>query len=217
MNVETFTLGPLGTNCHLVWAEGKPGALLIDCAGDGREILAACERRDLELGLIVNTHGHSDHIDALAQLQQDSNADVAIHELDAPMLSDAMLSGAAAFGFPQDDVEPHLLLHAGDTIAVPDTEVIFEVLHTPGHSPGSISLLGEGVLFSGDCLFAGGIGCVDLAGGDERAMMRSLARLARLDPDTVVYPGHGPQTTIGAEIAGNPWLVEDEYDESDEE
>jgi len=215
MNIETFTLGPLGTNCYLVWVDGESGALLVDCAGDTHDILSTCEDRDLELQLIVNTHGHTDHIDGLAELKEASGADIAVHELDAPMLSDAMLSGAAAFGFSQINVEPDVLLNEGDSVMIPGTDVTFEVLHTPGHSPGSISLLGEGVLFSGDCLFAGGIGRVDLAGGDERTMMRSLARLAALPSDLIVYPGHGPQTTIGAEVAGNPWLVALEEDEGE--
>ena len=124
------------------------------------------------------------------------------------MLADPMLSGAALFGFSQHGVEADTLLHEGDRVTIPESDVSLSVLHTPGHSPGSISLLGEGVLFSGDCLFASGMGRVDLAGGDEREMMASLARLSALDSEIVVYPGHGPATTIGDEVAGNPWLAD---------
>jgi len=141
-------------------------------------------------------------------MKEATGAQIAIHELDAPMLVDPMLSGAALFGFSQRGVQPDVLLHEGDRVPIPGSEVYLSVLHTPGHSPGSLSLLGEGVLFPGDCLFAGGIGRVDLAGGDEREMMASLVRLSALDPELVVYPGHGPATTIGAEAAGNPWLAD---------
>lgn len=213
MNVHTLTLGPLATNCYLVWKtlEGsvpvRARALLIDCAGDPQDIVGAAEERDLEISLIVNTHGHADHTESLTRLKDMTGAKLAIHELDAPMLSDPMLSGAATFGFSQQGASAERLLKEGDAVAIPHTDSILSVLHTPGHSPGSICLLGDGMLFSGDCLFAGGIGRVDLPGGDERAMMNSLARLTQLDPAAAVYPGHGPATTIGDELASNPWLA----------
>lgn len=208
MNVAVLTLGPLATNCYLVWQEGSTAALLIDCAGSARDILREAQQRGLAIHLIINTHGHTDHIEALAGLKETTGAELAIHELDAPMLGDPMLSGAAMWGFSQERMAADRVLREGDEIAIPETDVRLSVLHTPGHTPGSICLLGGGVVFSGDCLFAGGIGRVDLPGGDERAMMESLARLAHLDAALVVYPGHGPATTIGAEVEGNPWLAE---------
>jgi len=207
MQVLTLTLGPLATNCYLVWEEGRPDALLVDCAGTPDEIMQAAQRRGLSIRLIVNTHGHADHVEALAGLQRAVAAEVAIHELDAPMLADPALSGAAIFGYQLDRVAADRLLHEEDPVLLEGTEVRLTVLHTPGHTPGSICLLGAGVLFSGDSLFAAGIGRVDLPGGDERAMMASLARLAKLDPRLVVYPGHGPATTIGQERRDNPWLA----------
>jgi len=206
MNVLTLSLGPLGTNCYLVWQEGSSPALLVDCAGDPVDIINALEDRGLKLRLIVNTHGHADHIEPLAELQQATGAEVAIHELDAPMLTDAYLSGAAMLGYPQPRIKARQLLGEGDVIHLNGTGIRFTVLHTPGHSPGSICLLGEDVLFSGDTLFAGGIGRVDLPGGNPRAMMASLTRLVELDSELTVYPGHGPATTIGEERASNPWL-----------
>jgi glyoxylase-like metal-dependent hydrolase (beta-lactamase superfamily II) len=207
MNVYGLTLGSLATNCYLVWEDGTGDALLVDCAGEADEILSAATDRGLQIRLIVNTHGHTDHTEGLARLHELTDAELAVHELDAVMLSDSMLSGAAMFGFPHEAVDPDWLLGEGDDIGVPASETSLAVLHTPGHSPGSICLLGEGILFSGDCLFAGGIGRTDLPGGDERAMMSSLARLAELDPGITVYPGHGPVTTIGDELAANPWLA----------
>lgn len=207
MNVQTLTLGALAANCYLVWSEQGGSAVVVDCPGTATEILSATEASALNVSEIVLTHGHGDHVEALAELKAKTGAAVAVHELDAPMLSDPMLSGAALFGFHQDPAGADRLLAEGDEIAVPGGGWL-TVFHTPGHSPGSICLLGEGVLFSGDCLFAGGIGRVDLPGGDERAMLSSLARLAQLDEQIVVYPGHGPPTTIGDEVAGNPWLGE---------
>ena len=131
---------------------------------------------------------------------------MAIHAHDAAMLSDPMLSGAALFGYSQTETTPDRLLTDGETISLPDPALPFTVLHTPGHTPGSICLYGQGVLFSGDTLFAGSIGRMDLPGGDEDQMQASLHRLMELPDGTAVYPGHGPATTIGEEKRNNPWL-----------
>jgi len=206
MTVLPLALGLLATNCYLVWQEGDARALLVDAAGRPEEILEAASRQGVELRLIVLTHGHIDHIECAAGLKRLTGAALAIHELDAPMLGDAAQSGAALFGFGQEEIRADRLLREGEVVILEGTDISLAVLHTPGHTPGSVCLLGNGVLFSGDCLFAGGIGRVDLPGGDERAMMRSLARVAALDGNLAVYPGHGPATTIGKERRGNPWL-----------
>jgi len=206
MKVQTLTLGPLATNCYLVWEEGGGSALMVDCAGDPEEIQEAAGRRGLRIELIVCTHGHADHIDAVAGVKAATGAGVAIHELDAGLLSDPMGNGAAMFGLRYEATGADRVLHEGDKVGLEGTGVRLEVLHTPGHTAGSICLLGKEALFSGDCLFAQGIGRVDLPGGDERAMMESLRRLVGLDPGLAVYPGHGPATTIREEREQNPWL-----------
>ncbi len=206
MTIHSLSLGALGTNCYLVWSQEGGPALLVDCAGAPEEILAVVEQHGLRLHTVVLTHGHMDHTESLAQLLQHTGAQVAIHAQDAPMLRDPVLSGAALFGYPHQEVTPQLLLEEGDTVALPDTEVSFEVFHTPGHTPGSICLYGGDTLFSGDTLFAGSIGRMDLPGGSEEQMADSLARLAALPEATAVYPGHGPATTVGEERLHNPWL-----------
>ena len=208
IKLHSLTLGPLATNCYLVWQDGASQSLLVDAAGDPRDFLQAAAQRHLDINLLVNTHGHSDHAEAVAALRQLAGAALAIHELDAPMLSDPLLSGAAMWGFPHQKASPDRLLKEGDRIELPASDLHLSVLHTPGHTPGSICLLGDGVFFSGDCLFAGGIGRTDLPGGDDRAMLASLRRLATLDPHLIVYPGHGPPTTIADELQGHPWLSE---------
>jgi glyoxylase-like metal-dependent hydrolase (beta-lactamase superfamily II) len=206
MNIATITGGAFATNCYLVWPEPSSSALLVDCAGEADDILDRARSAGLTISLIATTHGHIDHVEALAELKQRTGAKVAVHELDAAMLADPMVSGAALFGLSQQGVTADVLLHEGEAVEVPGSGVMLTVLHTPGHTPGSICLLGDGVLFSGDCLFAGGIGRVDLPGGDEQAMLGSLARLAELDPGLAVYPGHGASTTIQKEREHNPWL-----------
>jgi glyoxylase-like metal-dependent hydrolase (beta-lactamase superfamily II) len=189
-----------------VWEQAGGEALLVDCAGEPAQILAVMQEHDLRLRTVVLTHGHMDHTESLGRLVQRTGAQVLVHARDAAMLHDPMLSGAALFGFPHENVSPEVLLEEGATVSLPGTEVALTVLHTPGHSPGSLCLSGGEVLFSGDALFAGSIGRMDLPGGDEEQMMASLARLMELPDATTVYPGHGPPTTIGEERAHNPWL-----------
>ncbi len=207
MTVHPLSLGALGTNCYLVWDRPGGDALLVDCAGSLDEILAAAQQHNLRLREIVLTHGHMDHTESLAALVERTGVRIALHPLDEAMLHDPMLNGSALFGYPHQEATAGVLLQDGDAVSLPDGSLALTVLHTPGHSPGSICLYGGNVLFSGDTLFAGSIGRMDLPGGDEGQMTASLARLAELPEDTVVYPGHGPATTIGEERRHNPYLA----------
>lgn len=208
--METFLLHiqPLGmfqTNCYLVGCPETNQAMVLDPGGDPAPILERAQAENLSITLVVNTHGHFDHIVGNAALVEATKADLAIHELDAPRLHDPQYDRSVLMGLRRERSQPTRLLHHGDLVEV--GTLSFKVLHTPGHTPGGICLLGHGVLFSGDTLFHLGIGRTDLPGGDMDALVRSLENVIEpLDDDLVVYPGHGPKTTLGYEKRYNPFL-----------
>jgi hydroxyacylglutathione hydrolase len=194
-------LGPLATNVHVLADPATREAIAIDTAIPSLAFVRdELEARGWTLRLIVSTHGHWDHIGDNAALAAQTGARIAVHALDRERLEHPN-RGMAPFDIPPS--VPAVELAEGGTIRF--GELRLEVLHTPGHTEGSVSLLApdDGLLFSGDTLFAGGWGRVDLPGGSAEQMATSLARLARLDDRLRVYPGHGPDTTIGRERA---WL-----------
>jgi glyoxylase-like metal-dependent hydrolase (beta-lactamase superfamily II) len=194
-------LGPLATNVHVLADERSREAIAIDTAMPSLAWIAdELAARAWTLKLIVSTHGHWDHIGDNAAVAEHTSADIAVHPLDRTRLTDPMPVWAP---FPIVPSVPAVDLAEGSVIRFGEIEL--RVLHTPGHTEGSVCLLGadDGLLFSGDTLFAGGWGRVDLPGGDPGAMVDSLARLLTLDDGVRVYPGHGEETTIGRE---RPWL-----------
>lgn len=205
MKVHTFACGPFQTNCYLVEDEASGEALLIDPTLESESVLDELTARKLHLAAIVNTHGHIDHVYADAFFAQHSGAPLAIHRADAPMLA-SLAQQARLFGLPEPALpQADRLLADGDTITA--GALSLRVLHTPGHTPGGIGLYAPGVLFSGDTLFAGGVGRTDLPGGDWDQLITSITdRLLALPDDTIVYSGHGPATTIGTEKTSNPFL-----------
>jgi glyoxylase-like metal-dependent hydrolase (beta-lactamase superfamily II) len=204
--IETVPVGITQTNCYVVGCEESGEGLVIDPGGDGDAILCVIERAALSVQIVVNTHGHFDHIGANGEVVRATGARLAIHPGDAPMLR--LGGGAALFGLPvQPSPEADLKLFHGQVIRV--GELSLEVLHTPGHSPGGVSLYleAQGVAFDGDLLFAGGVGRTDLPGGSWETLERSIREVLFALPDeTVLYPGHGPATTVGRERRSNPWL-----------
>lgn len=193
MEISRLVGGFLSTNCYIV-ASNRARAFVIDPGDDAGKVRGFLKKKGLQAHFIVNTHGHLDHIRADKNL----GLPVYIHEKDAAMLVHPETVSLPVFLGNVDAVEPSRLLKDGDTVAL--DELVFTVIHTPGHTPGSLCLWGGGVLFSGDTLFKDGIGRTDFPGASSAAMRRSLERLSRLDAKTRVYPGHGPETTIADEF-----------------
>jgi glyoxylase-like metal-dependent hydrolase (beta-lactamase superfamily II) len=209
LNVMRLKLGPLETNCWIVSDEHDGPAIVVDPADDASAILVALG--DLSVAAIVLTHRHFDHIGAVRELVAATHAPVLAHALDAEGLLTSSGTGGALFGFECTAPFPDRLLEDGDVIEAGSLSL--SVLHTPGHTPGGICLLarddtgGPPHLFAGDTVFAGSVGRTDFEGGDARALSHSIARqIAPLLPETVVHPGHGPDTTVGRERRINPFF-----------
>ena len=193
MEFRCVPVGEMQANAYVVFQPERPDALVIDPGAEPEAIRLALEGR--RLAAIVLTHGHVDHIGAVASLRG-PDVPVAIHAADAAMLTHPNLSLSVMFGGAPSQGEADLRLAAGDLLLA---GVPFSVLHTPGHTPGGICLRCGDDLFTGDTLFCRGYGRTDLPGGDEQALMRSLRRLLALEEGVRVHPGHGPSTTIGRE------------------
>ncbi len=205
MILKLLVVGPLASNCYIVGDESTKEGAIIDPADEAENILRSVEELGLTIRSIILTHGHPDHFAALKEVKEATGAEIMVHTDDAEYHRQSTL--ALAFGlYCPTPPPPDKLLNDGDSIDIDDLH--FKVIHTPGHSPGGICLLGHGVLFSGDTLFNYGIGRFDLPGGDYAQLLNSLqSRLMALLDETIVYPGHGPQTTIGTERQKNPFLT----------
>ncbi len=204
--VDQLSLGPLGTNCFVVRAERTASeAVVVDPSGSAAEIRLELASRGTRCIAILVTHTHFDHILGLAELAEGTGAPVY-----APAGERAVLADPAAFtpaGITIHPCTPDTLLEGGETLDL--AGVTFEVLAVPGHSPGHLAYAIDGSLLSGDVLFAGSVGRTDLPGGDWATLLASLRTLVeRFPPETTVHPGHGPATTLGAELTSNPFLAE---------
>ncbi|MDQ4064973.1 MAG: MBL fold metallo-hydrolase [Actinomycetota bacterium] len=203
---EHREVGPLACNCYVVGDPIAKQAIVIDPGGDADEIAEAVAARGLTITAIVATHAHFDHIIGAHRLRELTGAPFHMHPSDAPLLPWMQESGRLFLGVdlpPPPEIDTPAT--EGDSLSA--GAATFHVLHTPGHSPGSISLSTDGALFSGDTLFAGSIGRTDLPGGDTNALLAAVrAKLYVFDEDVPVYPGHGPATTIGREKATNPFV-----------
>lgn len=204
MHVRTFVVGPLQENCYLLADGGSGDAVLVDPGAEGDRLLDAVEAAGLRLTAVWLTHAHFDHVGGLAAIRRRSAAPISLHPADRP-LYDRAVQSAAAYGLSGEPPPPpdHELAE-GDRVAV--GALAFDVLHAPGHAPGHVCFVGHGVAFVGDCLFAGSVGRTDLPLSDPGALHETLQRLAALPPETAVYSGHGPATTIARELRSNPFL-----------
>jgi hydroxyacylglutathione hydrolase len=203
MIIRKLILGPYASNCYIVASEKTKEGMIIDPGANPREILAIVEKLGLKIKLIVLTHRHPDHVGAAAQVLAATKAEVAAHEECAKYLpqSPSYIYEPPYEGAPK----PKRILADGDTIDIGDLH--FKVLHTPGHTPCGISIAGEGHVFTGDTLFNYGIGRYDLIDGDYNALISGIkTRLLTLPPETIVHPGHGPDSTIATEIRANTFL-----------
>ena len=203
--VEPLVVGPLMSNCYIVWDEKKKQGVIIDPGDDPQDILDRVKELGITIKYILATHGHFDHVGGVASLRQNLNAEFLAHEKDFFFIED----GKNAANRWNVDIEqpprPDRFIKEGDKIKFGEFEL--EVLHTPGHSPGGVSFLYDRMLFGGDTLFQGSIGRTDFRQGSFEVLSNSIKkRLYTLPDDTIVYTGHGPVTTIGDEKKYNAFV-----------
>ncbi len=205
MAIQTFVVGPLQSNSYLVVDERSRQAAVIDPGMESESVLEAVHDEGLRVESVIITHGHFDHVFSSAAFKAETGAQVIMHPDDVPLLLE-MPETARLFGFKAPaPPQPDRLVREGDVIKV--GELALSVLETPGHTPGGISLCLDNAVFVGDTLFAGSVGRTDLRGGSLDALLRSIrTKLLTLPDWTVVYPGHGAATSIGAERRDNPFL-----------
>jgi len=204
LQIASYILLPsFQTNTWLLWDNESGDAILIDPAAPDRALAAKLEQ--LKVHAIVNTHGHADHIGGNSYFKNICKCPVMIHSADALMLTSSKKNLSAYMDSPIEAPAADRILNDGDTIAMGNLQI--KVIHTPGHTPGSICLLVQKYLISGDTLFEQSIGRTDFPGGSHSAIIASiLDKLFILPDDTIVYPGHGPRTSIGLEKTNNPFV-----------
>lgn len=207
MILEGFPVGPIGANCYIFGDDATGEVFVIDPGDEPERILDRLRHLGARPVAIVNTHGHFDHIQGVDAVRRATGAPFWIHAAEREVLAQGPARAKLLFGIEvPSSPEPDRWLEDGDRLAAGGTTLL--VRHTPGHSPGGVCLVGDGLAFVGDTLFAGSIGRTDLPGADLDTLLASIARvLLPLSDDTVCYPGHGPETTIGEEKRSNPFVV----------
>ncbi len=205
LDVAQLPLGPIQTNCYLVRREGADEAVVIDPSADATEIRRELAHRGARCVAILITHGHWDHLGAVADLA--GGTDVPVHMAEAERDRLEKINDFVPAGVHLRPYVPDVLLSGDERLDL--AGITFETLRVPGHSAGHLAYAADGSLFSGDVLFAGSVGRTDLPGADWSTLAASIQTLVeRLPPETIVYPGHGPATTLGDELATNPFLAE---------
>jgi len=206
LRVEQLSLGPIGTNCYVVRVDtSAPEVAVVDPSGDATELRHALAGLGARCTAILVTHGHWDHLVGVADLAEGTGAPVYMAEGERVLLESP--AGFTPAGISLRPYTPDVLLEGSETIEV--AGIAFDVLAVPGHSPAHLAYYADGCLFSGDVLFAGSVGRTDLPGADWDTLMASIRSLVEAYPqETIVYPGHGPVTTLGDELVRNPFLAE---------
>jgi len=204
MILKTLVVGMYGTNCYIVASESTQKGFVIDPGADPKKIIDEINKLGISIEWIILTHTHFDHIGAVKAVKDATGAKIAMHELEDDEGVSQKL--AQVLGVSTGSmIKPDRVLRDGDVVAVDDLQ--FTVMHTPGHSPGGLSLAGNNVVFSGDTLFNAGVGRTDFPGCSQTQLVESIRnKLFSLPDNTVVFPGHGPQTTIGTERRMNIFI-----------
>ncbi|MBQ9059095.1 MAG: MBL fold metallo-hydrolase [Atopobiaceae bacterium] len=200
--IRQFVVGQLETNCYVVVSDGE--AMVVDPGASGKAL--AEQLKDVKVTKIVATHGHGDHVGGVKALIKETGAPYGISQTDAERATRANeLSSHMGWSYDDDAPEPDFYLNEGDEVSVGSRS--FRVINCPGHTPGGVALVGEGIALMGDTIFAGSVGRTDLLGGDYATLMQTLDRLKKeLPPETLLLCGHGPVTTMERELATNPYL-----------
>ncbi|WP_408954821.1 MBL fold metallo-hydrolase [Natroniella sp. ANB-PHB2] len=207
MFIKRLSVSSLDVNCYIVADEGTKEAVVIDPGAEANKILEVVNNNELQVRYVINTHGHSDHIGANLDIIEATGAELLIHQDDAEFLRDPELNLSCFIGQLGKELESppaDRLLREGEQIKVGN--LIFKVIHTPGHTPGSMCLRLEDILFSGDTLFAMGVGRVDLPRSSHQALKNSLTKILAVEDNLKLYPGHGPSSTLEEAKVKNSYI-----------
>jgi glyoxylase-like metal-dependent hydrolase (beta-lactamase superfamily II) len=205
MIVHKLTLGVFGVNNYLIHSENSSKAILIDACEDWQSILDKISELNLELIYLINTHGHGDHIAGNAEIIKQTGAELMIHPIDVPYLSDPNLNLSAFMGHSLESPRPDRLLNESDIVELDDIQL--KVIHTPGHTPGHISLIADELAFVGDVIFFESIGRTDFPQSSHHQLLETIrTKIYTLPDTTLLYNGHGPETTVEHEKQFNPFV-----------
>ncbi|MGB9892167.1 MBL fold metallo-hydrolase [Thermodesulfovibrio yellowstonii] len=207
MKIKKFEVGPLFVNCYIIYDERTKEAVVIDPGDEPDLILDFIKEENLNLKYILCTHGHFDHIGSVKELRDETGAKVVLHEKDIEIYRNSPQIAMQFFGIEiEPQPEPDILIKNGEILNTGNVQLT--VIHTSGHSPGSVCFYTDGYIFTGDTLFAGSVGRTDIIGGSMNELLNSLKKIASLPDETIVFPGHGPKTKIGIEKKTNPFYHE---------
>ena len=203
--LKIFTVGLMEANCYILYNPDKREGLIIDPGAEASRLIEFIRKEKISIRYIINTHGHPDHVGANREIKKETNAPILIHEYDAPMLNKSQNVLPLIFPLEYSSPPADTLIKDGDLIECAGMKL--KVLHTPGHTPGGISLLTDDSIFTGDTLFSGSVGRFDLPGGSQEILFNSINKILSLDENLAIYPGHGPSTTVSQELHSNPFIT----------